>query len=69
MFTSLLPLQAAQSEAPAERYQRELRHVGVLPALAGPSGREQVPDGPEEPVRPGHRGKHNLGLNFGTAML
>lgn len=55
---SLTPflLQAAASEALAERDQRELRHVGVLPALAGPPRREQVPDGPEEPVRPRHRG-------------
>lgn len=50
------PPQAAQSQAPAERRQRELRNVGLLPPLAGPPGREQVPDGVEEPVRPGHRG-------------
>lgn len=48
--------QTPPGEAPVERDQRELWHAGVLPALAGPAGGEQVPDGPEEPVRPGHRG-------------
>lgn len=47
-------LQAAQDKALAKRCERELRHPSVLSPLARPFGWKQVPDGPEEPVWPGH---------------
>nr|XP_054486937.1 methionine aminopeptidase 2 isoform X3 [Agelaius phoeniceus] len=49
-------MEASKSETLAKRYQRKLWYSCLLPAVAGSPGGEQIPDGSEEPVRPGHRG-------------